>query len=73
MSKAYPDGPPAEYFFREGCFIQEWLNSDSQQDMSIARVRVEAGRETRLHMLQSITERYVMIEGSRLLEEINMP
>lgn len=52
-----------EYWFREGCFITEWSNSDADPDISIARARVEPGRITRWHRLDSITERYVILEG----------
>lgn len=52
-----------EYWFREGCFITEWSNSDADPELSVARARVESGRTTRWHRLQAITERYVIIEG----------
>ncbi len=52
-----------EYYFKEGCFIEEWLNTPDHQDLSIARVRVEANSETRLHSLSNTTERYVILTG----------
>jgi len=56
-----------EYYFKEGCFIEEWHNSSDYEDMSIARVRVEAKTETRLHVLDETTERYVILTGQGLV------
>ena len=68
--KTHPDTPRVvrnrttrEYFFREGCHITEWLNTADDEDLSIARARVEPGVTTRLHSLAGITERYVILEG----------
>lgn len=55
---------PDEYYFKEGCFIEEWHNLDSDPECSVARVRVKAGKTTKLHLLQNTTERYVMLSGS---------
>lgn len=52
-----------EYFFKEGCYIQEWLNSPDDPDISIARVRVEPKTETHLHCLTATTERYTILSG----------
>jgi len=52
-----------EYYFDEGCFILEMLNSESDPEVSIARARVEAGKTTRVHRLQGVTERYVIQQG----------
>ena len=53
----------AEYFFEEGCFILELLNTPSDPDVSIARARVEPGKTTRFHSLKGVTERYVIQQG----------
>ena len=53
-----------EYFFREGCFIQEWHNNPDDDSISIARVRVEVGATTKLHALAGTTERYAIISGN---------
>lgn len=52
-----------ETWFREGCFIAEWCNVESDPGASIARARVPAGTTTRWHRLDGITERYVILEG----------
>lgn len=52
-----------EYWFREGCHITEWSNSEADPGLSVARARVEPGRTTRWHRLDAITERYVILEG----------
>ena len=52
-----------EYYFKEGCYIQEWQNSADQPGMSIARVRVLRKTATRLHALRNTTERYVILSG----------
>lgn len=54
---------PSEYYFKEGCFIEEWHNNELDQDCSIARVRVVARTATKLHALQDTTERYVILSG----------
>jgi mannose-6-phosphate isomerase-like protein (cupin superfamily) len=55
--------PDDEYFFEEGCHILEISNSLDDPEVSIARARVEPGVTTRLHRLEGITERYVVLEG----------
>ncbi len=52
-----------EYWFEEGCFISEWLNSPDDPALSIARARVPPGVTTRLHRLVGIAERYVILQG----------
>lgn len=59
---------PTEYFFEEGCHIIEWLNSPAEQDVSIARARVEPGVTTHWHRLSGITERYVILQGEGRVE-----
>jgi len=56
-----------EYYFKEGCFIEEWHNQSDDQQCSVARVRVEAGKTTKLHALENTTERYVMLGGSAMV------
>jgi mannose-6-phosphate isomerase-like protein (cupin superfamily) len=53
-----------EYFFKEGCYIEEWLNDPSEEDCSVARVRVEPKVTTRLHKLADTTERYIILQGT---------
>lgn len=55
--------PNDEYFFEEGCFILELYNSSEDPAVSIARARVEPAGTTRLHRLEGVTERYVILEG----------
>ncbi len=53
-----------EYYFHEGCFILELLNDPNDPEASIARARVEPGRETDLHALKGTTERYLILNGN---------
>jgi len=62
-----------EYFFREGCHITEWLNSETDESVSIARARVEPGVTTRLHCLVDISERYVILEGQGSVRVGDLP
>lgn len=62
-----------EYFFDEGCFITEWSNSSDDPHVSIARARLEPGKTTRWHFLRDTTERYVLLEGSGLVEVGDLP
>lgn len=57
-----------EYFFHEGCHILELLNTRGDPQVSIARARVRPGVRTRLHRLVGITERYVILTGTGLVE-----
>lgn len=58
----------AEYFFREGCFINELSNRPDDEALSIARVRVRPGEGTRWHRLKDRVERYVIIQGHGMVE-----
>jgi mannose-6-phosphate isomerase-like protein (cupin superfamily) len=67
---AIPIAPPKthamqaqEYFFEEGCFIQELQNDANDPMVSVARARVRPGETTRWHSLSGITERYLILEG----------
>lgn len=56
-----------EYFFKEGCYIEEWQNHQSEPELSIAKVRVLAGQTTKLHTLINTTERYVVLSGQAIV------
>jgi mannose-6-phosphate isomerase-like protein (cupin superfamily) len=60
--------PQREYFFREGCYINELSNSDSDPTLSIARVRLRPGDQTRWHCLEERVERYVILQGTGEVE-----
>lgn len=57
-----------EYYFVEGCFINELCNDAAHPDVSIARARVTPGITTQWHRLTATTERYVILEGSGEVE-----
>jgi mannose-6-phosphate isomerase-like protein (cupin superfamily) len=65
--------PQSEYYFREGCFINELSNGEHDPDVSLARARVEPGRTTTWHALARTTERYLILEGQGLVEVGNLP
>lgn len=60
--------PEREYFFREGCFINELSNSDADPGLSVARVRVRPGDFTCWHRLDGSAERYVILQGNGEVE-----
>jgi mannose-6-phosphate isomerase-like protein (cupin superfamily) len=60
--------PNKEYFFTEGCFINEISNSADDPGLSIARARLEPGKTTKWHILSGVIERYVILEGSARVE-----
>jgi len=62
-----------EYFFAEGCFITELSNSADDPEVSIARARLEPGKTTRWHRLRDTSERYVILQGTGLVEVADMP
>lgn len=57
-----------EYYFDERCHITELWNSPDDGAASIASARVEPGVTTRLHRLNGVTERYVILEGEGRVE-----
>lgn len=59
----YRTDPQSEYYFKEGCYITEYLNNGADPAVSIARARVTPGRRTRRHRLRGLTERYLILEG----------
>jgi len=60
--------PEREYFFVEGCYINELSNSGLDPDVSIARARLTAGVTTQWHRLNGTTERYVILQGEAEVE-----
>ncbi|PPD38562.1 MAG: cupin [Methylobacter sp.] len=56
-----------EYYFDEGCFILELSNSAADAEVSIARARVRPGVTTKLHRLQGVVERYVVLAGAGMV------
>lgn len=60
--------PGGEYFFVEGCYINELSNGGLDPDVSIARARVTPGVTTQWHRLNNTTERYVILEGEGEVE-----
>lgn len=62
-----------EYYFHEGCHILELSNSPADATVSIARARVEPGQTTRRHRLRDTTERYVILQGTGLVEAGDLP
>jgi mannose-6-phosphate isomerase-like protein (cupin superfamily) len=60
--------PGSEYYFDEGCYINELSNSGDDPELSIARARVAPGQTTRWHRLHDVSERYLVVEGRGLAE-----
>jgi len=57
-----------EYFFKEGCYITELLNTSHDPEVSVAQARVEPGQTTRWHSLANIHERYLILQGKGIAE-----
>lgn len=57
-----------EFYTSERCHIIEVSNSPNDEEASIARARVEPGVTTEWHKLDGITERYLIISGSGVVE-----
>lgn len=60
--------PDAEYFFVEGCFINELSNDAADPAVSIAQARVLPGVTTRWHRLRDRVERYLILGGRGRVE-----
>ncbi|MEM9256706.1 MAG: cupin domain-containing protein [Pseudomonadota bacterium] len=65
--------PDREYFFVEGCHINELGNTDSDEALSIAQARLEPGKTTRWHWLRDTVERYVLLQGRGSVEVGELP
>jgi mannose-6-phosphate isomerase-like protein (cupin superfamily) len=63
----------SECYTEEGCYILELLNSPQDPDVSIARARVLPGVTTRLHRLDGVAERYVILAGSGRVQVGDLP
>jgi mannose-6-phosphate isomerase-like protein (cupin superfamily)/SAM-dependent methyltransferase len=60
--------PSKEYYTPEGCYIIENVNLPTDPDLSVALARVERGVTTRWHRLTGTIERYIIREGTGLVE-----
>ncbi|MBN8280043.1 MAG: cupin domain-containing protein [Gammaproteobacteria bacterium] len=65
--------PGAEYWFPEGCFIDELQNDPADPGLSIARARVPPGGTTAWHRLAGTTERYLIVSGRGRVEVGDLP
>lgn len=63
----------AEFFTEERCFISEVSNDNCDDNLSIARARVEAGVTTAWHRLHDVEERYLIISGKGMVEIGEIP
>ena len=63
----------AEIYTPERCFVLGVSDMGTDPDASIARVRVSAGVTTRWHLLDGITERYVLLSGAGSAEIGSLP
>lgn len=68
----YPD-EREEFETAENCRILEVANDAGDPDVSIARARVRPGDATTWHVLRSIDERYIMVEGTGRVEVGDLP
>lgn len=57
-----------EYLTAERCHILEVANDDGDEQVSIARARVEPGVTTAWHRLEGIGERYLIVSGRGRVE-----
>ncbi|WP_424933824.1 cupin domain-containing protein [Amaricoccus macauensis] len=63
-----PGPVPPEFATDELCHITELLNDPACPEVSLARARVEPGVTTRLHRVMATAERYVITQGTGLVE-----
>ena len=57
-----------EYGTDERCHITEVANDAGDEQLSIARARVDAGVTTAWHRLNDVSERYIILSGRGLVE-----
>lgn len=63
----------AEYYFEEGCYINELSNTADDPAVSIAQARVKPGVVTHWHRLRDTVERYVILSGTGRVEAGDLP
>ncbi len=57
-----------EYFFKEGCWINELSNREEDPELSVAKATVAPGKTTHWHKLHGTIERYVILEGQGIVD-----
>lgn len=57
-----------EYWIEEGCHIIEIANDGGDEDLSVARARLEPGTATHWHVLDGVRERYIIVSGEGRVE-----
>jgi mannose-6-phosphate isomerase-like protein (cupin superfamily) len=62
-----------EFYTAEKCYITELSNTPDDQDVSIARARLEPGVTTRWHRLRGTVERYYIVSGKGRMEVGDLP
>lgn len=65
--------PQSEYYTPEQCYITELSCPPRDEEMSIARARVEPGVTTLLHRLDGIDERLFIVAGTGRVEVGDLP
>ena len=63
----------AEFYSDEKCYVNELSNTTKDEEVSIARIRLEPGVTTNWHRLRNTTERYVILYGSGIVEIGELP
>jgi mannose-6-phosphate isomerase-like protein (cupin superfamily) len=74
MPSWFVPGPfPAAFHTDERCTITELLNLAESPEASLALAVVAPGVTTRLHAIEGIVERYVMLRGRGIVEIGGLP
>jgi mannose-6-phosphate isomerase-like protein (cupin superfamily) len=68
LPEVKPAGSAEEFATDERCHIIEVANDSGDEQLSIARARVEPGVTTAWHHLQGISERYLIVSGQGQVE-----
>ena len=68
-----PAAGATEFYTDERCHIIEVANDAGDEQLSVARARVEPGITTAWHCLQGIDERYLIISGRGRVEVGDLP
>lgn len=63
-----PASAQGEFWTDERCFITELHNHEASPETSLAMARVEPGVTTQLHRLDGVCERYIVRQGTGMLE-----
>lgn len=73
LARVARESEQSEFETRERCRVLERWNQEGDRSVSVARARVKPGVTTALHRLHGVDERYLITNGSGVVEVEGLP